>query len=295
MDIIDEIKASFKKGSNLTKLIYINLAVFVIIQFIKVIFFLFNSESDFISSVVNQLAVPADYSALIKKPWTFLSYMFLHVGFLHILFNILWLYWFGRIFLEYLDGKKLLSIYLLGGFSGAILYILAYNAFPVFESILPVSVALGASASVLAIVIAISVYVPNYTVYLLFLGPVKLKYIALFTIVLDIISIAGTNPGGHIAHLGGALFGWFYIQQFKKGRDIAKGFNRFMDYIFSFFKPAKKMQVTYKRRASDYDYNKSRAEKQAVIDRILEKISKSGYDSLTKEEKEILFRQSNHN
>jgi membrane associated rhomboid family serine protease len=295
MDIIDEIKASFKKGSNLTKLIYINLAVYVIIQFIKVIFFLFNSESDFISSVVTQLAVPADFSALLKKPWTMVSYMFLHIGFLHILFNILWLYWFGRIFLEYLDGKKLLSIYLLGGFSGAILYIIAYNAFPVFEDALPVSVALGASASVLAIVIAISVYVPNYTVYLLFIGPVKLKYIALFTIVLDFISIAGTNPGGHIAHLGGALFGWFYIQQFRKGRDIARGFNRFMDYIFSFFKPTKKMQVTYKRHASDYDYNKSRVEKQAVIDRILEKISKSGYDSLTKEEKEILFRQSNHN
>ena len=105
MDIFDEIKASFKKGSNLTKLIYINLAVFVIIQFIKVVFFLLNSESDFISSVVNQLAVPADFSVLLKKPWTIFSYMFLHVGFLHILFNILWLYWFGRIFLEYLVVK----------------------------------------------------------------------------------------------------------------------------------------------------------------------------------------------
>ncbi len=295
MDIIQEIKQSFRKGSTLTRLIYINLAVFVVINIIKVVFFLFNREADFISVLVHNLAVPAEMNSLLRKPWTVFTYMFLHLGFLHILFNILWLYWFGRIFLEYFDGKKLLSTYILGGLTGAALYMLAFNAFPVFEVALPGSVALGASASVLAIVIAISVYVPNYTIYLLFLGPVKLKYIALFTIILDIISIAGTNAGGHIAHLGGALFGWFYISRYRKGKDIAKGFNSAMDSIFSWFKPRKKMQVTYKRTADDYEYNKSRAENQEVIDRILEKISKSGYDSLTKEEKEILFRQSRRN
>lgn len=295
MGIFNEIKHSFKTGNNLTRLIYINLGVFVIIKFLQVFYFLFNTQSDFVSSVIHQLAVSAYLPALIKKPWTVFTYMFLHEGFLHILFNILWLYWFGKIFLEYLDGKKLLSIYILGGFAGALLYIIAYNSFPVFEKILPVSVALGASASVLAIVIAISVYVPNYTIHLLFLGPVKLKYIALFTVILDFISIAGTNPGGHIAHLGGAMFGWFFIQQYRKGKDITKGFSRFMDGIFSFFKPHKKIHVTYKRPKSDYNYNKYKAEKQEVIDKILEKISKSGYDSLSKEEKEILFRQSKEN
>lgn len=292
MDIFQEIKQSFRTGSNLTRLIYINLAVFVFINLVKVVFFLFNLEADFISSVVNRLAVPAEITSLLKKPWTVFTYMFLHIGFIHILFNILWLYWFGRIFLEYFDGKKLISTYILGGLAGAALYIITFNAFPVFESALPVSVALGASASVLAIVIAISVYVPNYTIYLLFLGPVRLKYIALFTIILDIISIAGTNAGGHIAHLGGALFGWFYIYQLRKGKDISKGFNSIMDTLFAWFKPRKKMQVTYKRTSDDYEYNKKRVENQEVIDRILEKISRSGYDSLTKEEKEILFRQS---
>ncbi len=295
MGILDEIKHSFKTGSSLTKLIYINLGVFIFIKFIQVFFFLFNIEADFVQSVVHQLAVPAQFSSLLTKPWTIITYMFLHIGFLHILFNLLWLYWFGKIFLEYLDGKKLLSVYFLGGLSGALLYMVAYNLFPVFANILPESVALGASASVLAIVIAISAYVPNYTVYLLFIGPVRLKYIALFTIILDIISIAGTNPGGHIAHLGGAMFGWFYIYRYRQGRDMTRGFNRLMDSFFALFRPAKKIKVTYRKTETDYEYNKRRAEKQKVIDQILEKISESGYDSLTKEEKEILFRQSNKN
>jgi membrane associated rhomboid family serine protease len=292
MGILEEIKQSFKAGSNLIRLIYINLGVFIVIKLIQVFFFLLNFQTGFVGAVIHQLAVPANIQSLLTKPWTIFTYMFLHEGFLHILFNILWLYWFGRIFMEYLDGRKLLSIYILGGFSGAFLYIFAFNVFPVFENILPVSIALGASASVLAIVIAISVYVPNYTIYLLFLGPVKLKYIALFTIILDVISIAGSNAGGHIAHLGGAMFGWFYISQYRKGRDISKGFGKIMDLVFSFFKPSKKMKVTYKKTATDFEYNKHKAKNQEVIDRILEKISRSGYDSLSKEEKEILFRQS---
>lgn len=291
MNIADEIKKSFKSGSALTKLIYINLAVFLAVKIIGVIFFLLNISPNF--SIVNWFAVPADIHNLIYKPWTIFTYMFLHQEFLHILFNILWLYWFGQIFLRYFDDKKLLSVYLVGGLAGAALYILSFNLLPVFNQVLPVSYALGASASVIAIVIAVSVYAPNHTINLMFFGPVQLKYIAIITIVIDILSIASSNAGGHIAHLGGALFGYLYISQLRKGKNITRGFDRFMDKIFSLFKPREKFKVTYKRPMTDIEkdieYNKTQAAKQKDIDKILDKIAKSGYDSLTKKEKEVLF------
>lgn len=292
MGIFDEIKNSFKSGNSLIKLIYINLAVFLAVKIISVFFFLASTSQTF--SLVRWLAVPADLHNLLYRPWTIFTYMFLHEGFLHILFNMLWLYWFGQIFLRYFDDKKLLSVYLVGGLSGAALYILSFNIFPVFEQITPVSFALGASASVIAIVIATSVYAPNYKINLMFIGPVALKYIALVTIILDVLSIASSNAGGHIAHLGGALFGYLYIMQLKKGKNITRGFDRFMDKIFSIFKPRPKIKVTYKRPMTDMErdieYNKEQAAKQEDIDKILDKIAKSGYNSLTKKEKEILFK-----
>lgn len=294
MSIADEIKRSFTSGSALIKLIYINLAVFLAVKLIGVVFFLLSIPPNF--SLVNWLAVPADVNSLIFKPWTIFTYMFLHQDFLHILFNMLWLYWFGLIFLRYFDDKKLLSVYLLGGLSGAALYILTFNLLPVFEQIMPMAYALGASASVIAIVIAVSVYAPNHTIHLMFIGPVKLKYIAIATIIIDILSIASSNAGGHIAHLGGALFGYLYISQMKKGRNITRGFDRIMDKLFSLFKPRPKVRVTYKRPMNDLDkdiqYNKSKAEQQKEIDKILDKIAKSGYDSLSKKEKEILFKNT---
>jgi hypothetical protein len=212
---------------------------------------------------------------------------------MHILFNILILYWFGQIFLRYFDDKKLLSVYLVGGIAGAILYMLSFNLLPVFNQVIPISIAFGASASVIAIVIAVSVYAPNHTINLMFIGPVQLKYIAIGIIVLDILRIATSNPGGHIAHLGGALFGYLYISQLRKGKNITKGFDRIMDKVFSLFKPREKFKVTYKRPMTDIErdieYNKSKVAKQEDIDKILDKIAKSGYDSLTKKEKEILF------
>jgi len=290
MSIVDEIKQSFKSGSSLIKLIYINLTIFLVVRLIDVFLKLFTIESVF--SLVTWLAVPADISILLHRPWTIISYMFLHYEFLHILFNMLWLYWFGQIFLHYFDNKKLLSVYIVGGIAGAFVYILTFNIFPLFTEILPVSFALGASASVIAIVIAVSVYAPNHTIYLLFFGAVKLKYIALATILIDVISIASTNAGGHLAHLGGALFGYFYIMQLKKGRNITRLFDRFMDFIFSVFKPRPKIKVSYRRPVDDIEYNKSKVQKQAEIDKILDKIAKSGYDSLSKQEKETLFKNS---
>jgi membrane associated rhomboid family serine protease len=293
---MDEIKASFKSGSIITRLIYINLAVFILVNLLNVIGVLtgLNAYGDV---VIDYLAVPAFLENLIRRPWTIITYMFLHKGFLHILFNLLILYWFGKIFLHYLVEKQLLSVYILGGISGAILFILFYNVSPAFTDFLPVSKALGASASIMAIVIAISVYAPNYSINLLFIGPVKLKYIALIYVVLDFLQIAGPNAGGHLAHLGGALFGYIYTRQLQRGKDISTGFNRTVDSVVAYIAPGKrrKFRVSYKnpskaRRMNDMDYNKAKAESQEEVDRILDKIAESGYDSLTKREKDLLFK-----
>jgi membrane associated rhomboid family serine protease len=293
MGITEEFKQSFLRGTSLIKLIYINIIVFVVIKIFVVIDFLFNSPGFSALSIVYWLSVPAEISQLISRPWSVFTYMFLHSEFMHILFNMLWLYWFGKIFLEYLSQKKLLTVYILGGVSGAFFYILSYNIFPVFYPVIGKSIALGASASVIAIVTAISFYVPNYTINILFLGQVKLKYIALFSILLDLISISTENPGGHIAHLGGAVFGILYIEQYRKGKDITRWFDRLMDNIASMFKPGKKSTAFNSRRASDMDYNRYKAKKQEEINTILDKISKSGYDSLTRDEKDKLFKMSN--
>ncbi|MFC2086711.1 rhomboid family intramembrane serine protease [Bacteroidota bacterium] len=292
--ILDELKLSYKQGTSLTKLIYINIIVFVIVNLTLVMLKLFKVEMGF--NLIHWLSVPANIGTLITRPWTVFTYMFLHQSFLHILFNMLWLYWFGRIFLQYLDQKKLLNVYILGGLSGAAFFILSYNVFPLFSDVKAVSFALGASASVLAVVIAISVLKPNYEINLLFFGPVKLKYIAIITILIDVLSIAGSNAGGHLAHLGGALFGYLFVNQYsKQGKDITRKFGNFMDALAYLFKSRikkEKVYVSYKKPKTDYDYNKEKAKKQEEIDKILDKIAKSGYKSLTKEEKNLLFNAS---
>ena len=292
MNLIDEIKVSFKEGSTLTKLIYLNLGVFLAVKIAQIFFILFNTPQGF-ESLLRWFAVPASFPDLIRKPWTLLTYMFLHEGFLHILFNMLWLFWFGRIFLEYLDQKKLVSVYLLGGITGAILYIISFNLFPVFKSVVTESVALGASASVIAVVIAITAYVPNHTVYLMFIGPVKIKYIGIIIFVVTSVLDFSTNTGGKIAHIGGAILGLLYTSQFRKGKDIGKWINRLIDQVVTLLKPREKMKVTHKKSTTDYEYNKKKAQEQEEINRILDKISKGGYDSLTKDEKETLFKASN--
>ncbi|RLD59868.1 MAG: rhomboid family intramembrane serine protease [Bacteroidetes bacterium] len=291
MNIVDEIKYSFKKGDSLTRLIYVNLGFFLFIKIVEVFAFLFNSP-EISRAVISWLALPADLSQLITRPWTVFTYMFLHEGFMHFLFNMLWLFWLGKIFLEYLDGKKLVGIYLLGGLSGAFLFILFYNVFPAYKLVVNQAILLGASASVLAIVVAIAFYVPNYTINLFLIGRVKLKYIAGATVFLSVLNVASSNSGGNIAHLGGALYGYLFISQYLRGRDIAKSYTDFFESVISIFKPRKKMKVTYKKPKTDMEYNTEKAKKQEEINKILEKISKSGYDSLSKKEKEILFNMS---
>lgn len=291
MSIAQEIKDSFKFGSNLTKIIYINLTVFIIYNIINIIFF-FRQVGN---PLAHYIAVPADLTSLLEKPWTIFTYMFFHEGFLHILFNMLWLYWLGTIFLEYLSQKRLVGVYIMGGLSGAALYILAFNTLNVFKDVLPISIALGASASVLAIVIAIATYKPNHTINLMFIGAVKLKYLALFSILLDIISIPTANAGGYIAHLGGALFGFLYITILKRGVDFVKPITWIIG-LFSFDrKPKSHLKVNYRNTDKDYEYNRRKVEQHASLDMILDKIAKSGYDSLSKEEKETLFKFKDKN
>lgn len=289
MNIIDELKDSFRQGSILTKFIYLNIGVFVAVKIVQIFLYLFNTP-DNTMNFLKWLAVSADLSEVIKKPWTVITYMFLHENFIHILFNLLWFYWFGKIFLEYFEQKKLAGVYILGGLAGAVLYILSFNIFPVFESIMHNSLALGASASVMAIVIAVSFYVPDHTVHMMFFGQIKIKYLAIAVFLLTSIFDFSTNTGGKIAHIGGAFLGYLFTYQYRNGKDITRGVNRFTDAVVSYLKPRKKMKVTYKRPKTDMEFNRERVEKQKEIDGILDKISKGGYESLTKKEKEILFK-----
>jgi len=296
MTIIDEIKLSFRKGSYLIRLIYINLAVFIIVGVVSVPFFL--TETAF--PVRQWFSLPSSIGSFITHPWTIITYMFFHQGIFHILFNLLWLYWFGRIFLEYFDQRKLVSLYLLGGICGGFLYMTAYNLFPIFKPVVEGAMLLGASASVIAIVIAVSYYAPNRSLHLVLIGPVKLKYIAVISVILYILQIASTNSGGNIAHLGGAAWGLLWAWQVKQGKDISSGFEIFMDHVFTWFKPRKRnLKVTYRKKSpqkmKDWEYNASKSMQQKEINRILDKIGKSGYESLSREEKDILFKMGRKN
>ena len=287
--IIEDIKKNFSSGNALTKLIYINVGVFLLVQLLYVFSFLFSLP---LLAIIDYFSLPSNTLLLTKKPWSIITYMFLHKGFMHLLFNILWLYFGGQIFLSFFDNKKLTSTYVLGGISGAVLFIISFNIFPVFENALPNAMALGASASVLAIIMAITTKSPNYIIRLFLIGNVKLKHIAFFSIALDILSIPQGNAGGHIAHLGGAFFGYLYVKQLNSGNDMASGFNKIMDYLTSILRSTPKLKKTYSRKKSDQDFKKEKVQEQAKIDKILDKIAKSGYEGLTKQEKDILFKAS---
>ncbi len=290
MDIAADIKRTFKEGSVLTRLIYINVGVFLLLKVIAVFFYLAGISYP----LYDWLSIPSVSEVLIRRPWTPLTYMFLHAGFLHLLFNVLGLYWFGQLFMVHLEGRKLLSVYLLGGLSGAAFYVLAYNVFPAFHSIY--GLLLGASASVFAILVAVAFYDPNREIHLFFIGRFPLKYVAAFYVILSVIGISTSNPGGNIAHLGGAFWGWFYIYQLRKGKDMGAGLVNFLDKVELWFskiiKGRNDLKITYRKPPrNDHEYKQQQNVKQDEINRILDKIGKSGYDSLTKQEKELLFKQ----
>lgn len=293
MEIWEDIKKSFHQGNNVTKLIYINLGVFILIRLFDVILKLFQWDIEYLSF----LQMPASAELLLQRPWTVFTYMFLHVDFFHVLFNILYLYWFGQLFLSFYNQKQLVGLYLIGGILGAFCYFIAYHLFPYFNEIKDKSFLLGASASALAIMMATAATAPNKEIQLVLIGKIKLKYMALFFFIIDLLSITSFNSGGHIAHLGGIFAGYYFAFQMKKGKDITTFINKAIDFIFDKFRKKPKMKVTYKntRPMTDLQYKQHKKEESEQIDIILDKIKKSGYESLSKEEKKALFEQSNKN
>lgn len=293
---ITDLKKSFSRGNIYIQFIYINVGVFVFTSLLSVFLLLFNRSS---GSMLLYLELPASVKNFICQPWTLFTYMFMHAGFMHILFNMLWLYWFGSLFLYFFSAKHLRGLYILGGVCGGLLYMVAYNVFPYFQQAIQSSYLLGASASVLAIVIATAYREPNYPVRLLFLGNIRLKYIALIMVFTDLLFMTSDNAGGHIAHLGGALAGWWFAAGISKGHDITKPINTIIDGFLKLFdkktykrKNRPTMKVNYNRDPRDYDYNARKKQQSDEIDRILDKLKASGYESLTTEEKKSLFDAS---
>ncbi|MDG1849928.1 MAG: rhomboid family intramembrane serine protease [Flavobacteriales bacterium] len=284
--MLNDLKNRYKQASPLYKLIYINVAVFLLVQIVHTSSFLFQNSS---IDIISLLGMPSKSLELLFKPWSIITYMFTHSGLMHILFNLMWLYFAGQIFLQYFTAKKLYNIYLLGGITGAATYLIAYNLFPAFAE--QDSQLIGASASVLALLFAVAAYVPNYKVNLILLGAIPIKYLAIASVFIDIISIPKGNAGGHIAHLGGAFIGLLFIQQWKKGKDITVSLEKLINQCMGLFRK-KKLKTVHKKPQSDDEYRSDKANRSVNIDVILDKISKSGYDSLTDKEKEYLFKNS---
>ena len=291
--IIEHLKHKYKTGTVLTRLIFINIGVFVVLMAINVVFTLFLSRV-MAFDLLEFVAVPSDLSALLHRFWTPFTYMFVHERFWHILFNMLWLYWFGRMFLQYFSGRTLGSLYVLGGLMGAALYILTFNTIPYYLD-RGHGIMIGASASVMAIVAGAAFYRPDLRLNFLFIGQIRVIYIAITVLVIDFLFLTSANAGGHVAHLGGALFGYLFAAQYRKGRDITAWISPLIDWFVNLFKPRpkkSKMKVEYMRRETDWEYNKRKSDEQAEIDAILDKLKQTGYNGLSADEKRKLFDAS---
>jgi len=280
------IQIKIRSGGRINLLIGINALIFLLIYIPATFeqFFRVSRNSAILVYSNEYLDLPAYLPKLPSRFWTPITYMFMHAGFFHILFNMLWLYWIGQIFEEYLGHKRTIGLYLMGGLTGALFFILAFNFLPAFSGVVAGATVVGASASVMAVIIATATLLPDYSIGLMFIGPVKLKWIAIFYVLIDFLSTAGPNAGGEIAHLGGALFGFIYIKQWQRGHDWIGG-------IVNIFKAKPNLKVASKSSVK----NSNDLPRQEEIDRILDKISQSGYESLNKQEKEILFRASKDN
>lgn len=283
-------KGFFKQKSILNYLLIVNVAIWIMVAFANLFLWLYKSPND--NLLVTWLSLPADVSVLLHRPWTVITYMVLHERFWHLFFN-LWMLWFGGIiFTRLLSQKQLAWTYALGGLMGAVFFVAVYNVFPVFAEVKSDTVVMGASASVLAILVAAATHSPDYELRLFIFGRLKFKWLAIIFVVIDLLSISAENPGGHIAHLGGALFGFVY------GFLLRKNFK-----LSGIFKPkSRKSRMKYtsyeeihdepKVPRSDEEYNHQKAETERDIDTILDKIAKSGYGSLTPDEKNFLFKNS---
>ncbi|MCX2450652.1 rhomboid family intramembrane serine protease [Pedobacter sp. PLR] len=274
----------FQSGNPVFFYIGINVLLFLIVAFMGIPFFLSGIGSvDFPVFIREYLGYPASIAKLPVRFYTVITYQFFHDGFMHLVFNMLWLFWMGKIFLDFLNVRQFHFVYLTGGIAGAAMYTLAYNVFPVFAGTMATATVIGSSASVMAIIVATATLVPDYTIRMLLLGDVKLKYLAMAYVAMDLVGLASANAGGSFTHVGGALFGFAYITLLQKGKDWSKLFKR---------KP--KLKVVRNENSKSAGKSKPASVNQHDVDAILDKISKSGYDKLSKEEKETLFKASKH-
>lgn len=296
--MFEEFKNAFQRpNSGHVQLIIINVAVFVAMVLLMVVLNVSELPAVF-GFIHQQVAIPAPIGQFLMKPWTIITYAFVHdvSGIFHILFNMLFFYWFGKLFVEYLGSDKLVAVYFLGAFAGAIAYLLVYNLIPFYEARVPGGGMVGASAAVYAVAVATATLMPDYTFFLLFLGPVRIKYIAAFYILVSFVGSVGPNSGGNIAHLGGALIGFVYIKQLQSGVNLGRWITTILDWFRKLFSPSRHVKVTYRKEARP-SKNAPRPSgatpiSQDEIDTILDKISDGGYESLSKEEKEKLFNAS---
>ena len=302
---IDNIRGRFAAATVPVRFVMVNVAVFVIVRVLALVCLLFAVDA---TPAIELLEMPSNPVKFVHQPWSLISYMFLHYDVMHILFNMLWLYWFGAMFHQIFGTRRFVGLYFLGGIGGALLYMLAYNVLPLFSS--TEGLLLGASASVLAIVAATAVRQPDYKVGLLFFGQISLKWIAIVTIFIDVISIGSSNAGGHIAHLGGALVGAAFALADRRGTDITAWFNRAIDLIVNLTRRRPRVKVgnfhnspftrtKQQPRTDKQQYERDNGRRnsmtpaeEAEMDEILKKIKLSGYASLTAEEKRRLFEVS---
>jgi len=284
----EEIKRLYQEGDALSRLIGVLLAVYVVIVVLNIFSTLLQIPLS--NWVISYLVLPSDLSKWIWKPWTMVTYMFVHQDFFHILFNLLYLYFAGRLFQEYVGGKRLISTFILGGIAGGLLYVLSYNLFPFFSETVLISNNRGASAGVMAILIAAATFTPSFPIKVFFVLEIKFWQLAAILLLLDLVYLPESNAGGHLAHIGGALYGYIMARQWKeKGININAFFE---DTVESFFSKRKKskLKVSYSRKENSA--TSSSISNQQKLDVILDKISKGGYESLSKEEKDFLFKMS---
>jgi membrane associated rhomboid family serine protease len=289
MSTFDNLKYKFQRFTIAEKLIVLNVIFFVIPFFLKTLLYLFNIPS---TTFLSWFHLLPSFSEVLYRPWTLITYSFLHGSFMHILWNMILLYFVSRMYLNLFSEQQFLKNYLLGVLVGGLVFLIGYNLFPVFNGMYPPLV--GASAGVMAVLIFVATYTPNQEVRLLFIN-VKLQYIGIALVVVDILQIPNGNAGGRLAHLGGAFIGFLYANQLQKGNDIGSGLDRIWNFISSLFvaKKAKNMHTVH--RSETVSKNKTKNGQQQKIDAILDKISTSGYESLTQEEKDFLFRAGKDN
>ena len=299
--IKDQISQQFKNGGMSIKLLYINLGVYIVFSIIWIIIRLLKLDITSYYSLQHIFSFNSDIILSIIKPWTFITYSFIHGNIMHLFSNMLVLFFAGKMLEGFLGKKRILSTYIIGGLAGAIFYLISHNIFPLLleKGDIPM---IGASASVFAILTALAIYVPNYEVFLFGAFKVKLKYLAAIWIGLDVLNIGSNDGIAHFAHLGGAIWGFVFISNLRKGKDLSIWFDKIVSFLVLLFTPKKKIKIVWNKKQKtnykskpprdDYDYNANKKERQDRVDEILDKIKASGYDSLTKAEKDFLFDAS---